>query len=56
MNDNNNMKLTLLGRENIPSLPNNYGGVCISISGDKERNHCLYGMEREGLLFGCCLS
>ena len=52
MNDNNNMKLTLLGKRNIPSLPNNYGRVCFSISGDKEGNDYLYGMERGR---DCCL-
>jgi hypothetical protein len=43
-----------LERGNIPSHPNNFGGLCISISGDKERNDCLYGMERERER-QCCL-
>lgn len=51
--------MNLLKVENIPSFPNNNETICslLRTRWKKERKeYCIVGAEREGMLFGPCLS
>ena len=48
--------MNLLKVENIPSFPNNNETICSLLRTGWKKEYCIVGEEREGMLFGPCLS